>query len=128
MSATFARPFLTLLVVAVLCPPALTLEAIYAVNCGGDRHRDTYGVVYQKDTLSVGTASDFGKSLIIRRAPDAALYQTERYHHRDFSYSIPIPDNGEYVLVLKFSEVYFQSSGGKVGLVYLDVASLRCCN
>lgn len=120
-SVAFARCFLTLLVIGVLCLPALGLEAIYAVNCGGGRHRDSYGVEYQKDTLTVGTSSDFGRSLIIRRVSqaDAVLYQTERYHHRDFSYNIPIPENGEYVLVLKFSEVYFQTIGGKVGLVIL---------
>ena len=117
----FARPFLTLLLMAALCVSALGLEAIFAVNCGGGRHRDSFGVEYQKDTLGIGTPSDHGKSLIIRRVPetDAILYQTERYHYQDFSYDVPIPGDGEYVLVLKFSEVYFQSIGGKVGLFIL---------
>lgn len=117
IAPAFVRPFLTLMVVAVLCLPALSLEVIYAVNCGGERHKDPFGVEYQKDTLAIGTASDFGKSLIIRRAHDPVLYQTERYHHQDFSYNIPIQGNGEYVLVLKFSEVYFQIIGGKVSFV-----------
>ena len=92
-------------------------EVIYAVNCGGDRHTDSSGVVFAKDTLNVGTASGHGKSLIIGRVPedDKVLYQTERYHHEDFSYSIPIKGDGDYVLVLKFSEVYFKNPGEKVG-------------
>lgn len=91
-------------------------EVIYAVNCGGGSHTDLNGVHYQADRLSVGTASDFGKSLQIDRAPpaDHILYQTERYHVVDFGYTVPIKDEGEFVLVLKFCEVYFRGSKLKV--------------
>lgn len=100
------------------------LNVIYAVNCGGDRHTDSSGVVYSKDTLNVGIGSEHGKSLIIARVPDAdkILYQTERYHYDDFSYDVPIREDGEYVLVLKFSEVYFQNAGEKVFSVRLNGA------
>lgn len=38
---------------------------------GGDAHIDVYGVRYEKDPLTgkVGTASDFGKQLVIGRVP-----------------------------------------------------------
>ena len=38
---------------------------------GGDAHIDVYGIRYEKDPLSglVGTASDFGKQMIIGRVP-----------------------------------------------------------
>ena len=93
-------------------------EVIYAVNAGGSSHTDLNGVHYQADRLSSGTASDFGKSLQIARvAPsDQILYQTERYHVADFGYSVPIKDEGDFVLVLKFCEVYFRGSKLKVGL------------
>jgi hypothetical protein len=42
------------------------------------------------------------------------LYQTERWHSDSFIYSIPIGEPGHYVIVLKFSEVYFQKVGEKV--------------
>ena len=42
------------------------------------------------------------------------LYQTERWHSDSFIYSLPLNESGHYVLVLKFSEVYFQKSGEKV--------------
>ncbi len=42
------------------------------------------------------------------------LYHTERWHSDTFVYSIPLNDPGHYVLVLKFSEVYFQKNGEKV--------------
>ena len=91
-------------------------EVIYAVNAGGGPHTDLHGVHYQADKLSIGTSSDFGKSLHVERAPpsDQILYQTERYHVADFGYNIPIKDEGDFVLVLKFSEVYFRGSKLKV--------------
>ena len=87
-------------------------EVIYAVNSGGSSHTDLNGVHYQADKLSVGIPSDFGKSVQISRvAPaDQILYQTERYHVADFGYNIPIKHEGDFVLVFKFSEVYFKGS------------------
>ena len=100
-----------------------TGEVVFAVNCGGPDHTDLNGVHYQADKLSVGTASDFGRQLTIGRVPplDQTLYQTERYHLSNFAYDIPIKQDGDYVLVLKFSEVYFQ--GPK-----LKVISYLLCN
>ena len=41
-------------------------KVIYAINAGGESHVDTYGIRYQHDPLrSVGTASDYGKQLLI---------------------------------------------------------------
>ena len=96
-------------------------EVVYAVNCGSGAHTDLHGVHYQADRLSVGTASDFGKSLQIERAApaDQILYQTERYHVADFGYTVPIKEEGEFVLVLKFSEVYFRGSKLKVSYIPL---------
>ena len=45
---------------------------------------------------------------------DPDLYQTERWASEDFSYNLKLSQNGKYVLVLKFSEVYFNSPGEKV--------------
>ena len=94
-------------------------DVVFAVNCGGPRHTDRYGIRYKADDNPVGISSTFGRSLSISRvhSDDMILYQTERYHTSSFSYSIPIEEDGDYVLVTKFSEVYFQHSGGKVSLV-----------
>jgi len=91
-------------------------EVIWAVNAGGEAHTDVNGVKYQRDTNSAGVASDFGKNLIIQRAgqQDQILYQTERYDSDTFGYDIPVRKEGEYVLVLKFSEVWFTAPGQKV--------------
>ena len=91
-------------------------EVVWAVNCGGDAHTDIQGITYEADNLPVGTTSDFGKSLNIHRVHprDEILYQTERYHTDSFGYEIPVKKDGDYVLVLKFSEVWFAASGQKV--------------
>lgn len=91
-------------------------EVIFAVNCGGDAHIDSNGIHYQKDWLKVGYASEHGRNLNIRRIPpqDQILYQTERYHVANFAYDVPVKSDGDYVLVLKFSEVWFTEAGRKV--------------
>ncbi|GJQ83350.1 hypothetical protein Trydic_g18135 [Trypoxylus dichotomus] len=97
---------------------------VYAVNCGGDAHTDSYGIQYEKDPLhnKVGIASDYGRRLLIGRVPpnDQILYQTERYHTNTFGYDIPLNMDGEYVLVLKFCEVYFNAPDQKVFDVVLN--------
>jgi len=99
-------------------------EVIYAINAGGEAFTDSLGISYERDPLfgKVGTASDYGKQLLIGRVPpsDQILYQTERYHHSTFGYDIPINDNGEYVMVLKFCEVYFNSPNMKVFDIVLN--------
>jgi hypothetical protein len=99
-------------------------NVIYAINAGGDAHTDIQGIVYKRDPLSnvAGIASDFGKQLSIQRVHphDQVLYQTERYHTQNFGYNIPIKEEGDYVIVLKFSEVYFNAAGQKVFDVVLN--------
>jgi len=97
-------------------------EVIWAVNCGGDSHVDEYGIAYMRDPLQrTGVASDFGRSLLIQRVPppDQILYQTERYHTQSFSYEVPVARDGDYVLVLKFCEVWFTQPNQKVSIAEL---------
>jgi len=107
-----------LLFLSVLIPGLHCLEVIYAINAGGDKHTDSYGIRFARDPLmgKVGTASDYGKQLIIGRINniDQILYQTERYHQNTFGYDIPISQDGDYIMILKFCEVYFNSPNMKV--------------
>lgn len=61
-------------------------------------------------------ASDYGMRLpILRSSPeDQILYQTERYNEDTFGYDVPIREEGEYILVMKYAEVYFAQSQQKV--------------
>ena len=86
------------------------------MNCGGEAHIDVNGIHYLRDTNKMGTASDYGKQLLIGRVSqkDQIIYQTERYHTSTFGYDIPVSEDGRYLLVLKFSEVYFNAPNMKV--------------
>ena len=48
------------------------------------------------------------------------VYKTERYATESFSYTITTPADGDYTLVLKFSEVYWTRAGAKIFDVSLD--------
>jgi len=95
---------------------------VYAVNCGGEAHTDMLGVKYERDDNKYGTASDYGKQLMIGRVSqqDQILYQTERYHTSTFGYDMPVKGDGDYLLILKFSEVYFNAPNMKVFDVVLN--------
>jgi hypothetical protein len=98
-------------------------KVIYAVNCGGDEHTDSNGIKYEKDTLKIGTSSDYGKNLgsIGRVAQtDEVIYQTERYHTSTFGYELSLAGEGDYLLVLKFSEVWFEVPNSKVFDIVLN--------
>lgn len=114
VSCSLLSPLLLLTLVGRFA--AIGDRVIWAVNCGGDEHIDSHGVRYQRDACTDGTASDYGRRYSFRRVPkeDEVLYQTERYHNKNFAYHVPIPTNGDYVLVLKFAEVWFTTKNAKV--------------
>jgi len=97
-------------------------RVIYAINAGGPYHLDSNGIKFLADPIDVGTKSDYGKRLPIKRIPeeDQIIYQTERWHDTDFHYLVPIHEAGDFVLVLKFAEVYFYGSNMKVFDVRLN--------
>ncbi|TMW50691.1 hypothetical protein DOY81_004215 [Sarcophaga bullata] len=100
-----------------------SLQVIYAVNAGGYDHIDKHSIHYESDPLNVGTASDYGNHLlIIGRVPeqDEVLYRTERYHTATFGYDLPLEGDGDYALVLKFCEVYFNEPNMKIFDVVLN--------
>ena len=47
-------------------------------------------------------------------AKDQEVYQTERWSNEDFYYNIPVKSEGKYVVIFKFSEVYFNAPGEKI--------------
>jgi len=92
-------------------------KVIAAINCGGKSYTDSNGIKYEADKyFNGGVSSDHGLSFSIRNTDDEILYQTERWSSSTLTYSIPLKThaNGRYVLILKFSEVYFNRKGEKV--------------
>ncbi|CAF1116169.1 unnamed protein product [Adineta steineri] len=95
---------------------------VFAVNCGGEAHTDMHGIRYRKDYLKMGITSDYGRNSDIYRVAreDMALYQTERYDLQKFSYEIDLSDDGDYVVWMKFAEVWFNGPNMKVFQILLD--------
>lgn len=77
--------------------------------------------------MDIGVSSDYGLRQSVQRVPanDHVLYQTERWHGASFSYEIPVKEDGDYVLVLKFAEVYFYAPNQKVRF-FLSAISCSC--
>ena len=92
-------------------------KVIAAINFGGSEYTDSNGIKYVEDKyFNGGTSSDHGLSFNIKNTDDEILYQTERWSSETLTYSLPLKSNinGKYVLILKFSEVYFNNKGEKV--------------
>jgi Malectin domain len=89
---------------------------IWAVNAGGPKYTDKQGVVYRGNTqFTTGYAST--TTAAIAGTTDAPLYQSERYG--DFSYTIAVA-NGDYLVTLKFAEIYWTQPGQRVFNVLLE--------
>ena len=111
-------PFILLsfIIQNISCKLDLT-KVIAAINCGGSEYTDSNGVKYEEDKFfNGGTSSDHGLSFTIKNTDDEILYQTERWSSETLTYSLPLKPNinGKYVLILKFSEVYFNNKGEKI--------------
>ena len=98
-------------------------KVIVAINCGSSTKysSEDNDIIYDKDNgFDTGIVSNTGQ--IYRNDwaefQDIEVYHTERYAKSvGFSYKLPLPRSnmdGHYVLVLKFSEVYFTNPGKKL--------------
>lgn len=110
---------ISLLITSTILPITSKLnpsKVILAINCGGDEYKDKSGIEYSSDKyFSGGESSDYGLQYEIKNTKDEELYQTERWSNSDLTYNLKSNlSKGEYVLILKFSEVYFSSAGEKV--------------
>jgi len=83
---------------------------VFAVNAGGPQYVDANGILYEADTLFTGGHTST-KQVAIAGTQDAVLYQSERWGN--FSYTIPLP-NGDYVVTLKFVEIFFSGRDKRV--------------
>jgi hypothetical protein len=110
-----------IILLAIQLKEVLTLgEIIYALNAGGDSHTDSFGIRYKRDQSSAGIASDYGRMVEIKRVweGDKPVYETERYSMQTFAYNIPMPSgDADYVLWLKFCEVWFNGPNLKVKFI-----------
>ena len=94
------------------------------INCGSD-------AVFADSKNNVWDVDDFfndngGAYKNTWNAPDNEIYGTERYfsiwnHDEPFQYDIPVPHEGDYVVVLHFAEIFFTSPQDDIGKRVFDV-------
>jgi Malectin domain/Polysaccharide lyase len=89
---------------------------VVAVNAGGAQYAGADGTVYRNDAWSSG-GSTYTTTAAIAGTTDDRLYQTERFG--DFSYNIPVA-NGDYLVTLKFAEIYWTEVGRRVFNVSME--------
>lgn len=96
--------------------PTVTVDIIFAVNCGGGAYKSSDGTVYAADTgYSGGYVYTHGSS--VSGTSDPTLYSTERYGSCTYSASVP---NGVYLVTLHFAENYHTSSGSRAFSVLME--------
>jgi hypothetical protein len=85
-------------------------NATYFLNAGGGQYTDGMGNVYGADQYFSG-GYIYAGSTAIDGTVDDPLYESERFGN--FSYALPLA-NGDYTVVLKFAEIYWDQSGKRV--------------
>ncbi|MGB5942139.1 MAG: malectin domain-containing carbohydrate-binding protein [Leeuwenhoekiella sp.] len=99
-------------------------DAVYRINAGAGAF--TYGdVTFEMDQyFDTGYTIDYNE--YGTGYPMAELYSSERWslqHNGSFNYNFPV-DNGDYVVVLHFSEVYHGAPGKRIMDVDLEGAQI----
>ena len=94
------------------CQGTATLDADYqiSINSGGPKV-STGGRTYGADQYATG-GNTFSNGVAIDGTTDDVLYQTELYG--DFTYNIPVQDQGLYDIRLHFAEIFHgvEEAGG----------------
>jgi hypothetical protein len=89
------------------------------VNAGGSAYTDSLGQSWSADTGSTG-GSTYSSDAGVSGTSDPALYQTERYANGgalEYRFNVP---NGNYVVNLKFAEMWFTSTGQRLFNIALN--------
>ena len=86
------------------------------VNTGGSSYTDPLGQVWSADTGFSGSTSTFSNSSAISSTNTPTLYQTERFgpdpaNPMNYTFNVP---NGNYIVNLKFAEIYATGAGQRV--------------
>ncbi len=94
-----------------LNPPGGALTTI-RVNAGGPAFTDSQGRVWSADTGFTG-GNPFDGGGTVGNTTTPVLYQTERWSQAPFAYDFAVA-NGNYLVTLKFAEIFFTSAGSRV--------------
>lgn len=97
-------------------------NVIYALNCGSkSEYKSRDGFIYQADKwfhgkTEVATYWNHPKvpSYGFKYTEDHELHRIERWAHGILTYRLPLEEQGQFVLILKFTEVNWMAEGSRV--------------
>jgi hypothetical protein len=98
----------------------MSTKGVVALNAGGPQYTDAAGFGYYADSW-FSDGKTYATTAAIAGTEDSQLYQTERYG--TFAYALPVP-NGEYLVTLKFAEIYYTQPGQRLFDVTLEEAAI----
>ena len=99
--------WLVLIITLWTCSTAY--EILYGINCGGTSDIVSPSVTYSADRYFTEDTFTLHKSYVSRNIKDyieRSLIRNERTSKKDFSYLLPIKEEGRFGIVLRFYEVY----------------------
>lgn len=102
---------------------SVTLEVVpesaitAAVNSASDAYRSITGISYQKDAFFTAGHNDQFAGAAVAGTADDELYNHARSAHT--AYNVPV-ENGDYTVLLQFSETFFTSNNRRVFDVALE--------
>lgn len=97
-----------LLLVTCFWACSTAYEILYAINCGGLTDITVDSIAYSADRYYTENTHTVYKNYISRSVKDSnqrLLIRNERASSSNFSYLLPIRDEGRFGLVLRFYEV-----------------------
>lgn len=98
-------------------PVAQPIEIL--INCGGSGFDELYSDrTWDADQYYTGGLPYNDGSSDILNTVDDQLYQTERYG--EFRYDIPVPQKGQYTIILHFAELYWPKVGERLFNIYIE--------
>lgn len=111
----------------ILTSSSLISQTVIRVNCGGSTYRDRFGNTWSTDQAykpgswgHVMGGYALNIPLSIAGTVDDPLYQAERNALDFYRFTVP---NGEYVVTLKFAELFYKKEGQRI--YHVDIEGNR---
>ncbi|MBN1950448.1 MAG: endo-1,4-beta-xylanase [Bacteroidales bacterium] len=83
------------------------------------KHEYPFGIAFDLYEGAVNNGNRYSTTNTITADADAEIYQSERYYSF-LAYAIPVEEGRDYILTLKFAEIYFTTTGSRIFDVFVE--------
>jgi uncharacterized repeat protein (TIGR02059 family) len=85
------------------------------------KHEYPFGIAFDLYEGEANYGNAYSTTSTVNAEADAEIYQTERYYSY-LAYAIPVEKDRNYILTLKFAEIYFNTAGSRIFDVFVEGA------